>query len=257
MSDPMFVATSQGGANVNPASAASGESAQSQSSELAYKSQLSKAFLDSPDALAKLAKAGGKLDNLADAYIKARDELDSKNGQTAIPAKDAPQEAWETFYKQLGRPEKPEDYAFARDKFKDLPSMPEIDKFTQETFHKAGLSKAQSDMIFEANASKATELMAAQKAQKDAQIAEGKKQLEQMWGREYQAKTLDLQASVKTFMGEGIAKEFFNSPLANNAVFLDRLASLNKYMKDAPFRGGQPSSGAQGRSAASVIFSKS
>ena len=256
MSDPLLTAATSQGGTVTPATPvqpAPAEPANPQPGQKpAWMAQLPKDLLDDPelsqhDKLEKLARSwkdqGGKLK-----------ELEAKVS-TAIPGKDAKPEDWDKFYASLGRPEKPDGYQFSRDgDLKDLPKLPGMDEWTAETYYKLGFTKTQAEALFAENAKKTLAVLADMKAQNAAKAAECTKSLEQTWGRDFQAKRMDLEQSVKTFFGEDGAKEFFASPLANNPAFLDRLAGLNRYMKDAPFRTGSPSGA--GKSAASVIFSK-
>jgi len=64
-----------------------------------------------------------------------------------IPTQDAPESEWDTFYKAMGRPEKPE-YDFGE--FKDVPEGLDVDSFKQQAgviLHKAGLSPKQAKAV--------------------------------------------------------------------------------------------------------------
>lgn len=256
MSDPMLMATSQGGATeTNPATqAAQGESTQtttqSQAQKPAWMAQLPKDLLDDADL-----SQFDKLEKLARTFKDQGGKLKELEAKAVIPGKESKPEDWDKFYASLGRPEKPDGYQFTRDgDFKDVPKLPGLDEWTADTYHKLGLTKAQAEALWQENAKKTLEIGAQVKAQNEAKRTEAVKALEGRWGREYQSKRADFEKAVNVYFGDSMAKDLLNSPLANNADFIDRLAGLNRYMSDAPFRSGNPAN--PGKSAADLIFAK-
>jgi hypothetical protein len=209
----------------------------------AWMAQLPKDLMDDPelsqhDKLDKLARSwkeqGGKLK-----------ELDERLKKTsAVPAKDAPPEEWNKFWQQLGRPDDPKGYALNRDgEFADLPKLEGLDEFTADLYHRLNLPKGVAETLWQENAKKTLELMNEIKAQREAEAKAGLKDLEVMWGREAPAKRAELERVATQFFGEEDWKVFVQTPLANNAKFIDKLAKLQRAMSDSRIVSGGGASG--------------
>ena len=125
-------------------------------------------------------------------------------GAIKVPAQDAPKEAWDQFYKGLGRPESAEGYTFEKP---SLPSGMRYDEAQEKWFrglaHAVGLNTTQAKGIFEewnkyqiGNVAKAQEgRKAAAKAATDALKAE--------WGDKFADNWEGVRQSYLQFIPEG------------------------------------------------------
>lgn len=252
MSDPNLALAAQAATaaptapatNPAPAAAPEGVTTPAQELELAYQSQLGKPLLENKEALAKLAKAGRKIDNLADSYLKSQEELESYKTRTMAPGKDATPEQINAFWKAMGRPDAPDGYQFDRSgELEALPKLPGLDEFTAELYHKLNLPKDVAETLWKENAKKTKELMAEMKAQREAAAQEGVKELEKLWGREAPQKREELLQVAKKSMDPKDFQAFADSPLANSASFLNWMSGFKKYMSDSPIITGSGAAG--------------
>lgn len=95
-----------------------------------------------------LKDLGGPND-LAKAYLKTRDEFTGLKGEFegAIKplGKDATPEQREAFYRALGKPEKPTEYAFP--KVEGIERDPKFVEWAQNTLHKIGIPKEMGEQV--------------------------------------------------------------------------------------------------------------
>lgn len=81
---------------------------------------------------------------------KTLDNAQSALGRPRIPAPDAPDEDWDKFYANAGRPESPDKYAFSE--VKGLPEGFDVKPFQEKAgsiLHAAGLNNKQADKVFQ------------------------------------------------------------------------------------------------------------
>ena len=225
--------------------APAGESTQQSTGQKpAWMAQLPKDLLEDPelsqhDKLEKLARSwkdqGGKLK-----------ELDKRLSETkAIPTKESKPEEWNAFWAALGRPEKADGYQFDRSgEFEQLPTVPGLDEFTAELYHRHNLPKDVAESIWKEQSKKTVELLAQIKAENEAKKTTALKELEKRWGREYDQRRNDFEKAFGQFFGEKTAKEFLGSPWANDPDFIEKLAGLRKYMVNSPIIDGGAAGGA-------------
>ncbi len=118
-----------------------------------------------------------------------------------MPTRSDPPEAWDAFYKDLGRPEKPDGYAIARGEGSAIPEgfeLPKEDLATiQGVLHKAGLSEQQGSAVLTAYAEQLAEAQTGISAQLEQRNREARAMLAKEWGEDVQANLDELTDFVK------------------------------------------------------------
>jgi hypothetical protein len=126
------------------------------------------------------------------------------------PAKDAPQEEWESFYNAQGRPENPEGYEFKSiEELKDVPRNPELDNRLKNIFHKRGVSKEVTEAIV-AETEKVFYEMTKPELEKTAKQIQESKRIEeefvklktQVLGQEAESTTVAFKSVLKETLGD-------------------------------------------------------
>ena len=92
-------------------------------------------------------------------FVKGHLELEKKlgAGRVSIPTENAPPEEWDSFYKLLGRPEKPEDYKV--DRSNDVEMSEDVEKNLRTQAHRMNLSPRQTQQLFDAYGNELKEAM--------------------------------------------------------------------------------------------------
>lgn len=123
-------------------------------------------------------------EGLAKSYIN----LETMLGKDKVPVpKDGDTEGWERYYKAGGRPEKPEEYGFAKpEKLPEgLDYAPDLDARIAQSFHKAGLNKSQAAAVRNELIAIMAEGHEAQSSQSQIALSDGEAKLKAQWGRAY------------------------------------------------------------------------
>jgi hypothetical protein len=154
------------------------------------------------------------------------DMVVGKQGKGIFPPteKSTPTEV-ESFYKALGRPDKPEDYKFETPKgleeYYDNPMVAEA----KTELHKAGLTQAQMDVVMQLDARRLqASLDAASKADgvaRDQAVAE----LKSKWGQDYDKRLLLANKMIAENVSEQ-DKPALLARVGNDPVVADFLASI-------------------------------
>lgn len=153
-----------------------------------------------PDLLKDISAIKGN-GELFDSWRALRD---SSKGTVRIPKEGAAKEEWDQYWKAVGRPASPRDYAFEK------PTLPEGMSYSEQwenwfrdTAHANGLTAAQFKAIYEGfnklnidgfskvSTESKTKKEAAEKdavAAREKQIADTKTTLTQEWGKDYPAR---------------------------------------------------------------------
>lgn len=124
------------------------------------------------------------IEGLAKSYTN----LETMLGKDKVPVpKDGDTEGWERYYKAGGRPEKPEEYGFAKpEKLPDgMEYSPELDGRIGKAFHKAGLNKSQAAAVRNELIAIMAEGQEAQSSQSQIAVSDGEAKLKSQWGRAY------------------------------------------------------------------------
>ena len=221
----------------------------------AWMAQLSKDLQGAEDL-----RSFSKIDELAVAFRKTsgeKEELAKKLEQaSAIPSKDAPKEAWDKFYSNLGRPEAPDKYQITREG--DLAKIPPNEGWDQSfkaLAHGLNLTASQANTLYNKLGSLGLEAQKQAVAAADSASAQAKAELQKLWGREYDTKLEATRKAYTAFFGEKEAKMIDASGLGNSPAFMDKLAGLTKYMTNDRILVGS-NSGSDPASVARLIFTK-
>jgi len=144
-----------------------------------------------------------------------------------IPNENSTQDEWDRFFKVGGRPEKADEYGFKRPE--QLPEEYWDDnraKKFQDVFHKAGISKKQSDAIIEAyNSDVLGELQTMQTNSKLA-IEQAEAELVSKWGNQYQSKIHIGNAAIEKGITDEDHKQRLLQKFGNDPDFIEYSANL-------------------------------
>ena len=158
-------------------------------------------------------------------------------GAIKIPATDAPKEAWDQFYKGLGRPESAEGYTLTQPQIPDGMRYDEAqEKWFRGLAYAAGLNDAQAKAIFEnwnkvqaENFQKFTE---SRKAQRVTQKVQAEATLKQLYGDKYPDKMENMRQAMAALMPEGqngkLFKKIQAQGLDNDPDFLRLWISIGE-----------------------------
>lgn len=167
-----------------------------------------------------------------------------------MPKADAPPEAWDSVWKQLGRPDTPDKYEL---KAPDgLTISPKLDKAAREAFHKAGVPAKAAQAVYE-------QFTAAQKAEYDGLMAERKAEGEKTvttfkakWGDKFDAEMGMAETAYKHLLSPGLKKMFEATGLDSHPDMIALMNKLGHTLKEDIMLGGTGGSGTQGRDFATV-----
>lgn len=119
---------------------------------------------------------------------KSYTNLETMLGRDKIPVpKDGDAEGWDRYFKAGGRPDKFEEYGFAKpEKLPDgMEYAPDLDARIAQTFHKNGLNKAQAAAVRSELIAIMSEGHEAQSSQSQIAVSDGEAKLKSQWGRAY------------------------------------------------------------------------
>lgn len=143
-------------------------------------------------------------------------------GAIRLPGPDAKPEEWDKFYAKLGRPEAPDKYEAKLPEVHGLGVDEEQLKTSLARLHKAGLTNAQVQAVFDIygeTVGKAQEILA-----KSAKEAEA--ELREVWGGAFDKNLALAKRTVREMGGESLLGFLESSGLANAPVFLRFLAKV-------------------------------
>ena len=142
------------------------------------------------DSLPEDLKANNSLSKFEtiEGLAKSYTNLESMLGRDKIPVpKDGDNEGWERYYKAGGRPDKFEDYGFAKPD--QLPNgmeyAPDLDQRFAKVFHKHGMNKGQAKAVRDEMIAVLTEGHKAQSTAQEVATSDGSAKLKEAWGRAY------------------------------------------------------------------------
>jgi|GEM_PF-3394523 hypothetical protein len=238
MADAMALPVSE----VAPASVAAqpGSAEPSKASLPGYTGQFEKeAMADLQSRISKDSKFVEKLPKgLSDMYREWATSSDLKDRVT-VPDKNAPREAWDRFYKAIGRPDRPDGYAFNKPSNlpNGLPYDPSLEAWFRQKMWDAGVSNDTAKAIFEdwnnTQAQRFTAATAArQKADEASRAAAAKAAVETLTA-EYKdelPKMMQLRdAAIARFGGQELVDAFKQARLPNGLTF-DNDPRVNKML---------------------------
>jgi hypothetical protein len=185
--------------------------------------------------------------------IRSYTNLEKTLGQKRLPApsQDWKDEQWNSLYKELGRPEKSDDYKVPEHKFPDGVTLDDARlKEARAAMHDAGLLPHQAEKIFKyyfGTVSKEAEgVHEARRREKEA--AEFK--LKDEWKGDYDLNVKTAKDALSKFGDEETVKYLDESGLGNNPGIIKMLAKIGKGMMEDSARGRADQPGALGADAA-------
>lgn len=124
----------------------------------------------------------------AEGFYKGHLSLVQTLGSEKVPVpKDGDTEGWERYWKAGGRPDKPEEYGFAKPEQlpEGLEYSPEMDAAFAQQAHKLGLNKQQAAALREWQLGVLAEGAKSQASQQEIARSDGEAKLKSQWGRAY------------------------------------------------------------------------
>ena len=149
-----------------------------------------------------------------------------------VPAKDAPKEAWDRYYKAIGRPDGPDGYALTIPKLPNgVPYNPKLEQWFRKELFDAGVPQGAAEKIF--NNWNATQIAAYEsnaKAQQEARVAfaqRAEEQLKAEWKDDYPKNIETMKSAIARFGGQEVLTALKEARLPNG-VTLDNHPALIK-----------------------------
>lgn len=187
-------------------------------------------------------KAAGVSENLGkkftrpEALARSYESLESKISAKGIipPGPNATQDERNAFYKALGRPDKPEDYAFQKPEKIGDQAVPDAAWDAnraakwQNKLHEIGVPKDQAQKIVEAAIGESVEGMSMISKAQQQIVAQGKDALNKEWGSDYDKNLGAAQRAAEQF---GFPKDH---PGGNDPHFLKFLAKVGNAIGERP-----------------------
>ncbi len=171
--------------------------------------------------------------NMSDLGALAKEHLNlqgliGKKGVVMPGAGDAP-EAWDRFYKDLGRPDAPEGYEFKKPEggaYSD-----DLAKQFRAWSHKAGLSPRQAQALHDSYFAELTRLNAEAETAEKQQIEAATAKLRGEWGAAFDAK-IALSERAIDLGGPELSKAIKASGIRNDPTFIAWVAKLGERLAE-------------------------
>jgi hypothetical protein len=165
----------------------------------------------------------------------------------ALPGKDAKPDDWDRVWTKLGRPEKPEGYAFSRPEGFAGYSDDFAAAFRGEA-HKHGLSAKQAAALHDWWVGQAQGLLGSAEAERSAAATQLKGEIEAAWGLARDEKLAAARRAARHF-GLGEAELSQLEGLSGSMAMLQGLASIGEGLKEDRLAGGAGGPGLTSESA--------
>lgn len=165
--------------------------------------------------------------------VMAKSFLDSQKmigNSIRIPGKDAKPEDWNTFYNKLGRPEKPEGYAYKRPQFvsKDVQWDEGMEKEFINTAHQIGLNNDQVQKIIDWQGKYIEGRAVSAREQIKTTLGELKKE----WGPDYESKLILGERAVRQIGGDRLVDVLERTGLGNNIDLVKAFAEIGNILAE-------------------------
>lgn len=199
--------------------------------------------LSLPDEL----KSSPSLANHKDlpSFVKSALEAEKLIGKKGLikPGESATPEEVNAFYKELGKPEKAEQYDLKKpEKFSDnLQYNEALVPQAKDLFHKANLSSAQAEVLW-AGYHEMIGSAADQQFGLDKKVVDqGISALKQEWGgdEKYAAKVETAVMAVKEFGGDELVNFLESTGLGNHPALIKTFANIGQGLREDSFEGGR------------------
>jgi len=191
-----------------------------------------------PDDIKPIVQSKGWKDpaDVAKSYVNLEKTLGTK--RLPAPSQDWKPEQWDSFYKELGRPESPDKYGTPEVKLPDGVALAETDlSHFKGVFHKAGLLPHQAEAVmksyYEWVGKGANETIESRKREQEA--AEFK--LRDEWKGEYDGNLKLAKDTLAKFGDEEAVKVLNESGLGNHPGIAKLLAKVGKAMLEDSAKG--------------------
>ena len=167
--------------------------------------------------------------------------LIGKKGVIPPGEKDGP-EAWDRFFNQLGRPEKPEGYALKKPEGATDYSE-DAAKWFRETAHKAGLTAKQAGLVHDGFVALAGQGAQAQAQARTQARTETETALKQEYGVAYDARLELSRRAMVQFGGEELKAYLEQSGLGNHPALVKAFVKIGALIGEDGLKGGKPAGG--------------
>jgi hypothetical protein len=167
------------------------------------------------------------IEGLAKSYTN----LETMLGTEKIPVpKEGDNEGWDRYYKAGGRPEKPDEYGFAKPE--QLPEgmeySPDIDKAFATKAHELGLNKKQAAALREWQLGIMSEGHKQQSSQTEIARSDGEAKLKSSWGRAYDQNLTIAKSELKKRASPEFVAYMETSGLGNHPAMAEFLYNVAK-----------------------------
>jgi hypothetical protein len=167
------------------------------------------------------------IEGLAKSYTN----LETMLGTEKIPVpKDGDTEGWDRYYKAGGRPDKPDEYGFAKPE--QLPEgmeySPDIDKSYATKAHEIGLNKKQAAALREWQLGIMSEGHKQQSSQSEIARSDGEAKLKSSWGRAYDQNLTIAKSELKKRATPEFVAYMETSGLGNHPAMAEFLYNVAK-----------------------------
>ena len=178
-------------------------------------------------------------EDIAKSYINLQSKISAKG--LTIPAKNASKEEMDAFHKELGRPDKAEEYQIAipQDLHKSIVSNADSQKVFKTKCHALGLNSDQTQGLHEWYMIELSNVLKQQDASDDKSSKDAETTLRSKWGTTYDV-NLALAAKVVNKFGGEKAQELLDKGLGSNPVLVEMMANIgDKLSEDVLGPGGK------------------
>jgi len=163
-------------------------------------------------------------------YVEAKD---AASNMVAVPGADAKPEDWQSFYSQIGRPEKIEDYtaSLKEEGFE----WAEGSENLQKAVFEAGLTASQVAQLSKAIGEMGASQQAASEKTQDNVI----QALRGEWGKNFDQRLGLAQEAVKRFGTDGINEMLSETGAGNHPAFIKMMSQIGQTLADEGIVDGQ------------------
>ena len=167
--------------------------------------------------------------SLAQSYAEL-ERWKGQSGKVAIPASDAPPEAWGEVFKAIGRPDDPAGYDLKAPE--GAPIQVEVLPEFAKVAHEAGLSKAQAAKLVEWFGGHAGQQAQAMQAQQAQAMEQGVATLRQEWGNTFDTNVAAAQRAVRLYGGDDLIKTLNDTGLGSHPAIVKTFANIGKLAQE-------------------------
>jgi hypothetical protein len=185
------------------------------------------------DSLPDDLKSNSTLDRFdtSEGIVRSYLNLEKLIGTEKVPVpKEGDNEGWDRYYKASGRPEKPDEYGFAKPE--QLPEgmeySPDIDKAFATKAHELGLNKKQAAALREWQLGIMSEGHKQQSSQTEIARSDGEAKLKSSWGRAYDQNLTIAKSELKKRATPEFVAYMETSGLGNHPAMAEFLYNVAK-----------------------------